>query len=120
MLKQLCGIALTGLILSACSTMPTATNAIQRENNQFEVTGLGKSSTMAMNNAISAANKTCRNSNPVVVNEKAKYNGIGDEKTGRLIEQAASVVGVLTGAKTGSGISRDDDYEMTLSFYCKK
>lgn len=120
MLKQLCGIAVAGLMLTACTTMPNATNAIQRENNQFEVTGLGKSSTLAMNNAISAANKTCRNSSPVVVNEKPKYNGIGDEKTGRLIEQAASVVGVLTGSKNSKGISRDDDYEMTLTFYCKK
>ena len=120
MLKQLCGIALTGLMLSACSSMPTATNAIQRENNQFEVTGLGKSRVLATNNAISAANKTCRNSNPVVVNEEFKYNGIGDEKTGRIIEQAASVVGVLTGSKTGTGISREDDYATTLTFYCKK
>ncbi|XID74172.1 hypothetical protein ACF3NA_06290 [Alkanindiges sp. WGS2144] len=119
MRSALCGVALAGLVLAGCTTNPNATTAIQRENNQFEVTGLGKSRTIAMNNAVNAANKTCRNSSPVVVNEQVKYNGIGNEQTGRIIEQAASVVGVLSNSKSGS-IGRDDDYETTLTFYCKK
>ncbi|ONG41913.1 hypothetical protein BKE30_02190 [Alkanindiges hydrocarboniclasticus] len=122
MIKQLtplAALALTGLILSGCASTPNATTAIQRENNQFEVTGLGKSKTIAMNNAASAANKTCRSSTPIVVNEEIKYNGVVSEQTGRLIEQAASVIGVLSGSGSNS-ISRDDDYEAKLTFYCKR
>ena len=122
MIKQftpLVTLALIGLILTGCASTPNATTAIQRENNQFEVTGLGKSKTIAMNNAASAANKTCRSSTPVVVNQDIKYNGVVSEQTGRIIEQAASVIGVLSGSGSNS-ISRDDDYEATLTFYCKK
>lgn len=121
MIKQftpLATLALIGLILTGCASTPNATTAIQRENNQFEVTGLGKSKTIAMNNAASAANKTCRSSTPVVLNQDIKYNGVVSEQTGRIIEQAASVIGVLSGSGSNS-ISRDDDYEATLTFYCK-
>lgn len=122
MIKQftaLTALALTGLILTGCASTPNATMAIQRENNQFEVTGLGKTRTTAMNNAATAANKTCRSSSPIVVNEEVKYNGVVSEQAGRLIEQAASVIGVFSGSGSNS-ISRDDDYEATLTFYCKK
>ncbi|RYZ88419.1 MAG: hypothetical protein EOO68_26470 [Moraxellaceae bacterium] len=118
MIKPLMTFAVLGLILTGCATTPNATTAIQRENNQFEVTGIGKTRTTAMNNAVNAANKTCRSSNPVVVNEAVKYNGIVSEQTGRIIEQAASVIGAISGTGSNS-ISRDDDYEATLTFYCK-
>ena len=118
MLKPLMGLALAGFVLSGCATTPNATTAIQRENNQFDVTGLGKTRVLAMNNAVSVANKTCKSSSAVIMNEQVKYNGIVDEKTGRMIDQAAGVFGVLTGTKTAQ-VSRDDDYEVTLRFSCK-
>lgn len=36
---------------------PTHTLAIQKENNHYEVTGIGKTSLIAKNNAVSAAQK---------------------------------------------------------------
>ena len=44
--------------LTACASTPTNTLAIQKENNQYEVTGIGKTSLIAKNNAVSAAQKT--------------------------------------------------------------
>ena len=40
--------------LTACASTPTNTLAIQKENNQYEVTGVGKTNLIAKNNAISA------------------------------------------------------------------
>ena len=45
--------------LTACASNPTAPLAIQKGNNQYEVTGVGKSNLVSKNNAITAANKTC-------------------------------------------------------------
>lgn len=115
--------ALTGtLLLSACASNPTNTLAIQKENNQYEVTGLGKSEVISKNNAITAAQKTCtRSTSPVVVNEKTTYNGvlkdIVSEQTGKMVEAAANVIGVFTGKN--ASLAKDDDYQTTITFYCK-
>lgn len=46
------------------------------------------------------------------------YNGIIDERAGRMIEQGIGVVGKVLG--TGSvDLSRDDDYEYTMNFKCQ-
>ena len=115
--KQILLIVSTALALTACASNPSMTTAIQRENNQFEVTGLGKSRTIAMNNAANAANKTCRRAQAVITNEEIHYNGIVSEQTGRVIEQATSVIGIFS--KNIPSVSRDDDYEAKLTFYCK-
>lgn len=108
--------------LTACASTPTSTLAIQKENNQYEVTGIGKTSLISKNNAISAAQKTCtRNTSAVVVDEKVVYQGVlkgvVDEQTGRMVEAAAGVLGSITGTK--ASLSKDDDYQTTLTFYCK-
>ncbi|WP_293745254.1 hypothetical protein [uncultured Acinetobacter sp.] len=115
---------LGGLVLglTACASTPTNTLAIQKENNQYEVTGIGKTNLIAKNNAISAAQKTCtRNTSPVVVDEKTAYQGVlkgvVDEQTGKLVEAAAGVIGTLTGKN--ASLAKDDDYQTTLTFYCK-
>lgn len=110
------------LILTACASNPTNSLAIQKENNQFEVTGVGKSALIAKNNAVSAANSSCgKSASPVLVDEKAEYNGalkgVVDEKTGQMIQAAAGVIGTLAGKSTG--LSGDQDYQSTLTFYCK-
>ena len=64
-----CGGVMLGL--TACASTPSNTLAIQKENNQYEVTGIGKTNLIAKNNAISAAQKTCtKKTAPVVVDEK--------------------------------------------------
>ncbi|NNP69220.1 hypothetical protein [Acinetobacter sp. Ac_5812] len=108
--------------LTACASTPTNTLAIQKENNQYEVTGVGKTNLIAKNNAVSAAQKTCtRNTSPVVVDEKTAYQGVlkgvVDEQTGKMVEAAAGVIGTFTGKNTS--LARDDDYQTTLTFYCK-
>lgn len=109
--------------LTACASTPTNTLAIQKENNQYEVTGVGKTNLIAKNNAISAAQKTCtRNTSPIVVDEKTAYQGVlkgvVDEQTGKLVEAAAGVIGTIKG-KNASLLAKDDDYQTTLTFYCK-
>lgn len=108
--------------LTACASTPTNTLAVQKENNQYEVTGIGKTSLISKNNAISAAQKTCtRNTSAVVVDEKVAYQGVlkgvVDEQTGRMVEAAAGMIGTMTGTK--ASLSKDDDYLTTLTFYCK-
>ena len=118
-MNSLGGLALG---LTACASTPTNTLAIQKENNQYEVTGIGKTSLIAKNNAVSAAQKTCtRNTSAVVVDEKTAYQGVlkgvVDEQTGKMVEAAAGVIGTLTGKN--ASLAKDDDYQTTLTFYCK-
>ena len=107
--------------LSACASTPTQSLAIQKSDNQYEVTGLGKSQIIAKNNAISAANTTCgKKATPIVSNEKTEYNGalkgVFDEQTGKMITAAAGVLGSVLG--TNTNIEKDTDYQTTLTFSC--
>ena len=109
-------------LLTACATTPNNSLAIQKENNLYEVTGLGKSNIIAKNNAITAANKTCGKSHaPVLLDEKTEYNGalkgVFDEKTGQMVSAAASVLGSVIGKNTT--IEKDTDYQTVLTFTCK-
>ena len=120
-LMTLASVATTTILLSACASTPTETLAIQKPNNQYEVSGLGKTQVLAKNNAISAANKTCgKNSAPVLIDEKTEYNGalkgVVDEQTGKLITAASSVLGSVIGTK--NTIEKDTDYQTTITFSC--
>lgn len=113
---------ITALTLSACASSPTQSLAIQKDNNQYEVTGLGKSQIIAKNNAISAANSTCgKKAAPILIDEKSEYNGalkgVVDEKTGQMITAAANVLGSVFGKSTA--IEKDTDYQVTLTFSCR-
>lgn len=110
------------ILLSACSTTPTqSTSVIQKPNNQYEVTGLGKTNLIAKNNAVNAANKACNRNAAIVLDEKTTYNGVlqgvVDPQTGKLIQAATNVLGKISG--TNTDISSDDDYQTTLTFQCK-
>lgn len=113
---------ITAMTLTACATQPTQGLAIQKENNQYEVTGTGKTQIIAKNNAIAAANNTCgKKAQPILVDEKTEYTGalkgVVDDKTGQLITAAAGVIGSMVGKDTG--IEKDTDYQTKLTFSCK-
>lgn len=113
---------ITAMTLTACATQPTQGLAIQKENNQYEVTGTGKTQIIAKNNAITAANSTCgKKAQPILIDEKTEYTGalkgVVDEKTGQLITAAAGVIGTMVGKDTG--IEKDTDYQTKLTFSCK-
>lgn len=111
-------IALLSMGLTACVTQQTASLAIQHENNQYQVTGIGKDKITSQNNAIKAAQQTCkRGTSPIVSNQNTQYNGIVDEQTGKVINQAGSIAGIFLGKDVN--ISQDTDYNTTLDFYCK-
>ncbi len=105
------------LLLTACQSTPTAP-VIARADASFETTGLGKSKTDAQSQALAAAKAQCGIKTPIVLKDTTRYNGVLDERTGRLIEQGAAVVGSVLGTNTPS-LSRDDDYEYTISFKCQ-
>jgi len=113
---------LSFLFLSACATTPNNhTTVIQKANHQYEVTGIGKTEIIAKNNAINAANKTCKTSTTIVLDEKTTYNGIlqgvVDPNTGKLIQAASNILGKISGTQTD--IATDEDYQTTLIFQCK-
>lgn len=115
-------LASSALFLTACASNPTQTLAIQKADNQYEVTGLGKDQITAKNNAIAAANKTCgKKAAPVLIDEKTEYHGtlkgVVDEQTGKMITAAAGVIGSVMGKNYG--IEKDTDYQTTLTFSCK-
>ncbi|MBU5616019.1 hypothetical protein KPY62_02650 [Psychrobacter sp. TAE2020] len=105
------------LLLSACQSTPSSP-VIQRANSTFETTGMGVTKVKAQQNAIDSASKTCRSKQVVIVEDKVKYNGILDERAGRLLGQVGSVVGSVLG-KASPDLSRNDDYEYTINFRCQ-
>ena len=124
-MNKLIGLSATAtaaLFFTACASNPTSSLAIQKENNQYEVTGLGKNNIISKNNAISAANKTCGSrATPVVVDEQTTYNGalkgVVDEQTGQMIQAAATVLGTISGRN--AQLAQDDDYQTVLTFRCQ-
>ncbi|TCM60485.1 hypothetical protein EC844_13212 [Acinetobacter calcoaceticus] len=124
-MKKLLGLStvmITAITLGACATTPTQGLAIQKENNQYEVTGVGKTQLIAKNNAIAAANSTCgKRAAPIMINEQTKYsgalNGVVDEQTGQLITAAAGVLGSALGKP--NSLEKDTDYQSVLTFSCK-
>lgn len=103
--------------LTACQSTPTAP-VMQRADSTFETTGLGKTKVQAQKNALDSAKKTCGMRQPIVLSNDVVYNGVLDERTGRMIDQVGTVVGAVLGAKSPD-LSRDDDYEYSISFRCK-
>ena len=91
---------------------------MQRANSTYETTGLGKTKVQAQQNALNSAKKSCGMREPIIINDSVKFNGMLDERTGRMIEQAGSVLGAVLGTRTPN-LSRDDDYEYTINFRCQ-
>ena len=105
------------LTLSACQSTPSSP-VIQRANAIYETTGLGSTKVKAQQNALDSAKNTCRSRQVIVVNDELTYNGILDERAGRVVGQVGAVVGSIFG--TGSpNLSRDDDFEYNISFRCQ-
>ncbi len=109
---------LTGaLFLSACQSTPSSP-VIQRANSTYETTGIASTKVRAQENALESAKKTCGSRQVIVLDDEVKYNGLLDERAGRVVGQVGAVVGSIFG--TGSPqLSRDDDYEYTVSFRCQ-
>ena len=105
------------LALSACQSTPSSP-VIQRGNSIYETTGIAETKVKAQQNAIDSAQKTCRSKQVIIVEDNVKYNGILNERTGRMVGQVGAVVGSIFGTGTPD-LSRDDDYEYTINFRCQ-
>ena len=112
------GAILAGaLALSACQSTPSSP-VIQRANSIYETTGIADTKVKAQQNAIDSAQKTCRSKQVIIVDDNVKYNGILNERTGRMVGQVGSVVGSIFGTGTPD-LSRNDDYEYKINFRCQ-
>ena len=112
------GAILAGaLVLSACQSTPSSP-VIQRANSIYETTGIADTKVKAQQNAIDSAQKTCRSKQVMIVDDNVKYNGILNERTGRMVGQVGAVVGSIFGTGTPD-LSRSDDYEYTINFRCQ-
>ncbi|MDO4895913.1 MAG: hypothetical protein Q3971_01015 [Moraxella sp.] len=114
-------IVFTGIgmvcFLTACQSTPSVP-VIARADNTFEITGLGSTKLKAQTSALNDAKKHCGSKTPIVISDSTTYNGVIDEKMGRVIEQGVGVLGTVLGATTPN-LSRDDDYEYQIKFRCQ-
>ena len=106
------------LALSACQSTPSSP-VIQRANSIYETTGIADTKVKAQQNAIDSAQKTCRGKQVIIVDDKVTYNGVLDERTGRMVGQAGAVIGSIFGTGTPD-LSRSDDYEYKINFRCQQ
>lgn len=108
---------MTTMVLGACQSTPSSP-VIQRANSIYETTGVADTKIKAQQNALISAKSTCRTKQVIIVEDKVTYNGILDERTGRMVGQVGAVVGSIFG--TGStDLSREDDYEYKINFRCQ-
>ena len=108
---------MTTMVLGACQSTPSSP-VIQRANSIYETTGVADTKIKAQQNALTSAKSTCRTKQVIIVEDKVTYNGILDERTGRMVGQVGAVVGSIFG--TGStDLSREDDYEYKINFRCQ-
>lgn len=105
------------LFLTACQSTPTVP-VLTRADNTFETTGLGSSKIKAQQSALDSAKKQCGLKTPVILSDTTTYNGVIDEKMGRIIEQGVGVVGAVL-SKNIPDLVRDDDYEYLIKFRCQ-
>lgn len=105
------------MALSACQSTPSSP-VIQRENSVYETTGIADTKANAQRHALESAQKTCRGKQVIILKDTVTYNGILDERTGRMVGQVGAVVGSIFGAGSPD-LSRDDDYEYTINFRCQ-
>lgn len=110
-------VASAAIGLTACQTTPSAP-VIQRADSTYETVGVGKTKIQAQENALASAKKTCGIRQAVIVKDELKYNGMFDQKTGRMIDQVGSIAGAVFGTSKPN-LARDDDYEYHISFRCK-
>lgn len=109
-------VLLGATTLTACQSTPVAP-VLQRPNNTYETTGLGKTKIIAQQNAVANAKKQCGSYNPIVLTDKVTYNGVLDENMGKVADRTIGVLGGIFGRN--ATIARDDDYEYTISFQCQ-
>ena len=114
----LIGTMSTALLLSACATSGTTAPVITRADASHETTGLGATKLKAQESALATAKKQCGLKTPVIIEDKTTYNGVLDEKTGRILEQGVGIIGSVLGKATPD-LSRDDDYEYNIKFKCQ-
>lgn len=105
-------------LLSACASTSNTSPVLTRADGLHETTGLGATKLKAQEAALAAAKKQCGIRSPIIVSDKATYNGVLDERTGRMIEQGVSVVGAVFG-QAAPNLSRNDDYEYQIKFQCR-
>lgn len=103
--------------LSACQSIATSP-VLKRADHVFETTSTGKTKTLAQKQALYTAQKQCGLKTAVILSDNITYNGVLDEKTGRLIDQGVAIVGGVLGTKAPS-LARDDDYEYHIRFRCQ-
>ncbi|MGP1571091.1 MAG: hypothetical protein D8B60_07030 [Moraxella sp.] len=111
------GIVASIFTLSGCQNTPISP-VIPKADSTFETTGLGSTKVKAQHAAMQSAQKQCGHKTPVVISDKTTYNGVVDEKLGRVIDQGAAVLGTIIGVGKPS-LSRDDDYEFFIKFNCQ-
>lgn len=107
----------TVCLLTACQSTPNLP-VIARADNSFEITGLGSTKVKAQASALESAKKQCGHKTPIIISDATTYNGIVDEKMGRVLEQGVNVIGAVLGTATPD-LSRDDDYEYHIKFRCQ-
>ena len=105
------------LFLTACQSTPSVP-VVTRADNTFEITGLGATKQKAQAVALADAKKHCGLKTPIIISDTTTYNGVIDEKMGRVLEQGVGVIGSVLGTKTPN-LSRDDDYEYHIKFRCQ-
>lgn len=103
--------------ITGCASTASNTLAIQKPNKQFEVTGQGKTQIIAQNNALRAAQETCRRRQVIVTQTDHQDMGIGSDPIGGVIQRAGYIVGAVTGRHVD--FSQDTDHQVTLNFYCQ-
>lgn len=111
--------AVVALALAGCASTPRLGNVIPEAGGHYQAIGLGGSSEAAVSSALYTAQMTCQpqHMHHVVTGQQMQYKEALSEGASRAISSVSQAVSSLAHA-WGPTMSREDDYQITLSFTC--
>lgn len=118
MKKMIFAVVVLGL--AGCASTPPLGNVIPEAGGHYQAIGLGSSSEGAMGSALYTAEMTCKpqHMHHIVTGQQMQYKGALSEGANRAVSSVTQAVSSLTHAWVPS-MSRDDDYQVILSFTCE-
>lgn len=119
MKKTLFATTALAFTLAGCASAPTMGNVIPEAGDHYQAIGLGSSSDAALTMALYTAENTCkpRHMRHVVTGQQTQYRGVLSENASRAVDTLSQTVSSLAHAWVPT-LSRNDDYQITLSFTC--
>lgn len=119
-MRAVLSVIAVSLLAVGCASSPRLGNVIPQTGGNYQVMTFGASNEEALESALHSAEVTCKakNMHHIVSGQQTKYKGVVSEDTNKALNVAQQII-ASTAYTWVPTLSRDDDYQMTMSFTCE-